>query len=613
MTSMSGEVLVIEDVITVDQLASSIANKWQEWDRLRQVWKTQTDETNRFLFATDTTQTSVAKLPWKNKTTMPKLCQIRDNLYANYTATLFPQRKWVIWEAQSPDSALAAKRDAIENYMQWVLSQPNFKSEMDKCILDYIDYGNCFATIEWCDERIELQDKTQVGYVGPALRRINPMDIVFNPIAESFERSPKIERSLISMGELKKMLERMSVDEKTEDYRKLFNYLKDIRTQVANFQGDTTNRDNLYSIQGFSSFSNYLQSDLVEVLTFYGDLYSREDGKFYENHIITVVDRHKIISKRPNPSFFGVPPIWHIGWRRRQDNLWAMGPLDNLVGMQYRIDHLENLKADVWDLTAFPVQKVKGSGVEEFEWGPNERIYMDSDSDVEMERPDVGALQANIDIEYLLSKMEEMAGAPKEAVGFRTPGEKTKYEVQRLENASSRVYQNKINQFSEFVEKCLNGLLELGRRNTGSAFTIAITDNEFDIQTFQELTVSDITGVGRIRPIAARHFAEQAELVQNITSLASSGLMPIVQPHMSGVALSKTFDYIFNTKDFGIFVPYIGISEQAEAQKLASISQENAITSAATPSGLTPDDYNAPELGTPPQGPGQAEAVPSGR
>jgi hypothetical protein len=37
-----------------------------------------------------------------------------------------------------------------------------------------------------------------------------------------------------------------------------------------------------------------------------------------------------------------------------------MGPLDNLVGMQYRIDHLENLKADVFDLIAFPPLKIKG-------------------------------------------------------------------------------------------------------------------------------------------------------------------------------------------------------------------------------------------------------------
>src|SRR6185503_20996216 len=94
-----------------------------------------------------------------------------------------------------------------------------------------------------------------------------------------------------------------------------------------------------------------------------------EANEYYRNHIITVVDRHKILNLKPSPSFFGRPPIYHAGWRIRQDNLWAMGPLDNLVGMQYRIDHLENLKADLFDLTAFPPLKVTGY-VEDFEWRP---------------------------------------------------------------------------------------------------------------------------------------------------------------------------------------------------------------------------------------------------
>lgn len=600
---MSEEVLVIDDILTVDNLAYQIANKWCEWDNLRNNWKSLVEETRRYIFATDTTQTSAAKLPWKNKTTLPKLCQIRDNLYANYSATLFPQRKWVVWEAGTPEDSNGNKKTSIESYMQWVLGQPDFKREMDKCILDYIDYGNCFATVEWADSTVELEDKTQVGYVGPKVKRISPLDIVFNPIAESFEKTPKIIRTLMSIGELRKQIERASQDENTQRMKDVYNYIIDIRNQTASYRGETTQKDALFSVDGFSSFADYLASDFVEVLTFYGDFYNREGGEFKENRVITIVDRHKVISDEPNSSFFGYAPIWHVGWRRRQDNLWAMGPLDNLVGLQYRIDHLENAKADVWDLTNFPVFKIKGSGVEEFEWGPNERIYMDTDSDVECERPDTGALQANNEIQFLLALMEELAGAPREAVGFRTPGEKTKYEFQQLQNAAARVFQNKINQYSEhFLEKLLNGLLEEGKRNTTGAFTIGITDNEFKVQTFQELTVTDITGVGLIRPVAAKHFAEQADLVQNITNLANSGVFQLVAPHMSGVALSQMMNYIFGTEDYAIFAPFIGISEQAQAQKFASISQEQAMTSAATPSGLTPDDYtNAPQLDQTPE------------
>src|SRR3990167_10706226 len=166
-----------------------------------------TEDVRKYVYATDTYKTANSQLPWKNKTTIPKLCQIRDNFYSNYTATLFPQRKWLIWEADERDSNSAAKRDAITNYMAWVVSQRSFKHELDKIILDYIDYGNCFATVEWVDDRVLVDDKVQVGYVGPAIRRISPLDIVMDPTSAQFERTPKIVRSLISMGQLKKNLD----------------------------------------------------------------------------------------------------------------------------------------------------------------------------------------------------------------------------------------------------------------------------------------------------------------------------------------------------------------------------------------------------------------------
>jgi len=135
-----------------------------------------------------------------------------------------------------------------------------------------------------------------------------------------------------------------------------------------------------------------------------------------------------------------------------------------------------------------------------------------------------------------------MAGAPKEAMGFRTPGEKTKYEVQRLENAASRVFQNKIKQFEEQItERVLNAMLELSRRNLTGVLTIQVFDDELKAASFKALTVEDITGVGRIRPVASRHFAEQAELIQNLTSMAGSPLFPLVQPHISTVNLAKLF------------------------------------------------------------------------
>src|SRR6266478_10025995 len=158
---MTSRVLQVEDVVSPDRIATKIAKTWITFDNMRQVWKTDKEEIRRYVYATDTTHTSNSKLPWKNKTTVPKLCQIRDNLYSNYTATLFPQRKWLNWEANSQDADSKDKADAICNYIGWAISQPSFKQELDKIILDYIDFGNCFATVEWLDQRVEQENKTQ--------------------------------------------------------------------------------------------------------------------------------------------------------------------------------------------------------------------------------------------------------------------------------------------------------------------------------------------------------------------------------------------------------------------------------------------------------------------
>lgn len=587
---MTGKVLELHDIILPDRLATRITEMYITWDNMRRLKKQDWEEIRKYVYATDTTATSNASLPWKNKTTVPKLCQIRDNLYANYTATLFPKRKWLIWEANEKNANSVDKRDAILNYMAWAITQPAFKEEIDKIILDYIDFGNCFVTVDWVDERVEVEDgRIQNGYVGPVPRRISPLDMVMNPIAENFRASPKLIRSIVSLGELKELLQRMSNDENQEEYQTLYDYLYEIRNRAKHFVGDWSQRDTLYQIDGFTSFREYLQSDSVEIITLYGDVYDHYNDIFYKNHVITVVDRHKLIGNKPNPSFFGYPPIFYAPWRRKQDNLWGMGPLDNLVGMQYRMDHVENMKADVFDLVTYPVQKVKGF-VEDYVWQPGEKIFVSEEGDVEMVAPDVNALQANFEIQNLERLMEEMAGAPREAMGFRTPGEKTKYEVQRLENAAARVFQNKIKQFEEqIIEPLLNAMLELARRNLTGVQSIRVFDDEFKVYSFQDLTVEDITGIGRIKPIAARHFAEQAELIQNLTQLTASNLWPVVQPHFSGIKLAKVLEDNLDLKDLEIVMPYIGLSEQADAQRHVNALQEQVLRESQTATGLGSD------------------------
>jgi hypothetical protein len=185
-----------------------------------------------------------------------------------------------------------------------------------------------------------------------------------------------------------------------------------------------------------------------------------------------------------------------------------------------------------------------------------------------------------------------MAGAPKEAMGFRTPGEKTMYEVQRLENAASRIFQNKIAHFEEtIIEPGLNAMLELARRR-GVQSDIRSVDPDFNAIVFESITTEDITGIGRIRPIAARHFVEKAERVQSITQFFQTlGADEQVRAHFSAYKLAKMFEELLDISDYEIVQENVRVTEQADMQKLMATAQEDTMMTAQTPAGIAENDF----------------------
>jgi len=289
--------------------------------------------------------------------------------------------------------------------MENKIRQSQFEIEADLLVDDFILYGNCFATVEFEREYTELDNGEQIaGYIGPRLVRISPFDIVFNPVASSFVHSPKIVRSIVTLGELKR-----DIIKGDESKSAIFDKMLTNRQSVSGT--DTLEKGDGFIADGFSNIQHYYGSNYVEVLTFYGDIFDTNTNELKENRIVTVVDRAYVIEDKAFPSWIGQDAIFHSGWRSRPDNLWAMGPLDNLVGMQYRIDHLENLKADVFDQIALPILKIKGD-VEDFVYEPGGRIYLGEEGDVAPMVPDATALNADFQIQTLENKMEEFAGHP---------------------------------------------------------------------------------------------------------------------------------------------------------------------------------------------------------
>lgn len=582
---MSGKVQEIRNLVDRHALAAEISNKYESWQQQRAEWVAQKRELRNYIFATDTKTTSNSKLPWKNSTHLPKLCQIRDNLHANYMAAWFSSDEWMDWEAGDAESDNLKKRQAIKSYMKNKLQESNFRNTIADLAYDFIDYGNCFAEVVWVNEsKIDAETGEKIpGYVGPKLLRQNPVGQIFNPTAPSYLESPKISRYVKTIGELKaEMEDRPDLHYNAEIIAKMEN----VRRGLGAMSTVDIDEAMGFSVDGFGTLQEYYQSDWVEILEFEGDIHDTETGVLLRDQVITIVDRNWVVRKEANPSWYKYASKIHTGWRKRPDNLYYMGPLDNLVGMQYRIDHLENIKADAADLIIHPPVKIKGM-VEDFIWGPMEKILVGEDGDVETMTIDAQVLMVNQEIAILEDKMERMAGAPEAAMGIRTPGEKTAFEVQTTEKRLNRIFEAKTTHFEiEMIERALNMMLEVAVRNFSGEDLVRVMDDDIGVADFINITKEDITAKGKLRARGARHFSAQAQLIQNINGLATSPLWSKIERHMSSKQLAKMVEMALGFEKFVVVRDNIAVMEDAESTKLANqanqkVQEDNLVNTSA--------------------------------
>jgi hypothetical protein len=369
------------------------------------------------------------------------------------------------------------------------------------------------------------------------------------------------------------------------------------RSSLSAYSDSDLDKSEGFEVDGFGSLNNYYSSDMVEVLEYEGDTFDMDTGTVQANRRIIVIDRKTVVFDEPMDSWLGRSNKEHVGWRLRPDNLMAMGPLDNLVGMQYRLDHLENLKADVFDQIAHPVVYQRGM-IEDWTWAPGERIFGDVDSHLEVLTPDSTALSADFQMDKLMMNMEQLVGAPREAMGIRTPGEKTAFEVQELQNAAGRLFQQKITYFEEhFVEPLLNQMLEAARRNINAIEVVKVLDDDFAVAQFLKVRPEDVNSRGKLYPIGARHFAKQAQVVQNMLGMVNSGAYqdPAVQAHISGLKIAKIMEANLGMQEFELVEPNIRVAEQQETQALLTQATDENVQQVADKQFA--DDEAAAEVG----------------
>lgn len=578
---MSDKVAELKSALNQDDPAKWISNMWQNWNNQRQPKVAEWQETKQYVFATDTRKTSNRDLPWKNSTTLPKLCQIRDNLHANYISALFPNDKWLTWKAFDKNSSSREVARTITAYMENKAREGGLREVISQLIYDFIDYGNAFVMPAFELRYRDFNGERVKDYVGPTSIRISPEDIVFNPLATNIAKSPKIIRSIKTMGELLKLAD---TEPEMAFWKDVVERKLRMQQTLAQYGVDDWSKADAYAIEGFGNLWEYYMSDYVEILEFYGDYHDHEAGELHVGRMITIVDRAVMVRNVAIPSYGGRDLIRHVGWRKRPDNLWAMGPLDNLVGLQYRLDHMQNMQADALDLSVHPPLKIIGN-VEAFVWGPEEQILIDEEGDVqEVSRNMQGVAISEQNMQVIEERMELYAGAPREAMGIRSPGEKTAFEVGQLMTAAGRIFQEKITMFEvELLEPHLNDMLEIAHRNFEESDVISIIDDDLGVEQFKTISKDDITANGKLRPIGARHFAQRSQELQELVNVFNSNMVEFLKPHTSSKALTEYIDDALDIRGYTIFKPNIGIEEQLETESAVAEANRQLQNEEAVP------------------------------
>lgn len=508
-----------------DYLATAIANKFVAWESARDRWYNNAKETLENLYATSTRDIFNQAKDTDNCTHIPKITQIRDMLITYYLDAMFSLPDYVDWEAYNEESLDINTKDTLKALMAQMLHDSQFQPTIRELVEDYVDYGNAFTTVAMVNETLKLESGVANVYNGPKAIRLDPLNVFFDPLAISFEKTPKIIRTIKTLGEL--VAEAEELPESAQVYKEALNRALEKRSRIRQAVS-TTNaesiKNDICSIAGCGNWSQYYASDTVELLTFYGDLYDVERNKLYKNSKIVVMDRCSVLLEEPIKNFGFNCNIFKAGWRDRKDNLWSMSPLDNIKGMQFMVDFLENKRADIFNYISNPMWVTKGD-VEMPEYlYPGCHVGVDVDGDFRTISPDATALAADTYVDRYQMLMEEMAGTPREAMGFRTPGEKTAFEVSQLNTAASRLFNEKTRKFEmEILEPLLTLMMRMYLSDPTRVTRVKMM-NEDGVILFKEVNVQDMAVQGRFIATGSNTYTERARQAQTIMQLYNSAI-----------------------------------------------------------------------------------------
>lgn len=564
---------------------------FDDYESARGVWDEEVDEITSFVFATDTKQTTNSKLPFHNTTTIPKLAHIRNNLVISYTSQLIPNSQWIQFSATDDDDDTASIRQSVEGYVRTKSTASELELTVNRLVQDWVDTGVCVAQTKYVNRKTEnglgAMDTT---YSGPEATRIDPRCVFWDATASSIRDANKVVRQVMSLGDLKQEV----ADDTGLLTEQQFQEIKATYSMLNSGGGGTGSSNNRaksnFAQAGFGEMEQYYSTNQVEVLTFYGTFYDTEKDELFQNYKITIANRKFLLSKEPASKWAASGGLHISIYETRRNCLIPISPLARVVGLQYKIDKLENLRADVFDRIANPpiveIGDVTFSGQR---GAPGSRYHVTEGGDVKELTSSTPVLSADMQINNALSMMDDLTGNPREALGTRTPGEKTKFEVQILDQGQNRMFRYNLRKFEiEMLNPILNDYLGLGRKYMDAADIIEIYDNDATkISQFVNVTSDNLGKGGRIQALGASIFSEKANILQTVVTLLNGQVGQVLLPHVSRIKLARAIERLADLEGFDLFMQNIGVQEDAQTRALATKAQGSAQEATLTDTRLT--------------------------
>ena len=571
---MSGETLDLEMPFgDQGRLASYILDEWYEKDAYREPAKSRWEEIEAYKYATDTKNSLMGGSAFDHSTHIPVIAPISQDLEAIVGQVTMPHEDWFTFQPEDRASAPKEKRSKVVSYIKNRHRISGFKKEKEKLDSDLVTYGNAFAMVEWIDESSE--DKG--GYIGPKLMRISPYDIVFDPTASSFDSSYKIIRQIISMGKLLQWKEKGLVNTDAADL-----ILANRRTHGTR-RMTSHEKDQQYTPQGFTTYDAYMTSGVVEILWFYGDIYDQEGGKLHKNRKIASVDGTYVLFDEEIDTHTGKPHIYKAGWEVRPDNLWSMGPLDNIVGINYQVNHRENAKNDALDKLIYPDKVFVGDVEEKYDDETGQTIYLAPEGGgVQEIAMNTQFFQYNLEIDALTNMARTSARLPLDLVGFRSPGEKTFGEVSALTEGAMRGFIHKTMSYESFLEEILTAELELAHKHISGVLQVP-GQAEGGIIPFLDVTRADLKVSGSLVAKGSQRFARKNQMMSTLSQLSATGILDRTAVHQSSKKLAELVEELTELDGFGVFEEYAQVYESAELQQLQNEAQMQVLEQGLEP------------------------------